>query len=282
MKKFITAIIALIVTLTFQHTASYAQSKVKWKNVRVLVYKKNGPGFVHDNIPHAAQAILNFGKQYGFRVDTSSNPAVMTEDNLKQYRMIIFTSTNNDVFDTDVQRLAFRRYIEAGGGFVGIHSVTGTERKWEWFKMMMGGTFSWHANFQTFTVRIIDTKHPSMKGIPAVWQKADECYFAKELYPGPTALMVNDFSTIDISNPKQKEALTKNAGLYAKYFPSAWVHNFDGGITWCTTLGHDKKDYSDPTYLKHIWGGIEYVAGAVKNINFSKAYATSFDEPVQY
>ncbi|HMR85168.1 MAG TPA: ThuA domain-containing protein, partial [Niabella sp.] len=282
MKKFITAIIALILTFTFQHNALYAQSKVKWKNVRVLVYKKNGAGFVHDNIPHAAQAILNFGKQYGLKVDTSSNPAVMTEDNLKQYRMIIFTSTNNDVFDTDVQRLAFRRYMEAGGGFVGIHSVTGTERKWEWFKMMMGGTFSWHANFQTFTVRVIDTKHPSMKGIPAVWKKADECYFAKELYPGPTALMVNDFSTIDISNPKQKEALAKNAGLYAKYFPTAWVHNFDGGITWCTTLGHDKKDYSDPTYLKHIWGGIEHVAGTVKNINFSKAYATSFDEPVRY
>ncbi len=282
MKQIAKSIIALTFILTFLSPALYAQSKVSWKNVRVLVFKKNGKGYVHDNIPYAAQAIIDFGKQHGFRVDTSSNPSVMTEDNLKQYRMIIFTSTNNDIFDTDAQRLAFRRYIEAGGGFVGIHSVTGTERRWEWFKMMLGGTFSWHARFQTFTVRVIDTKHPSMKGTPAVWQKADECYFAKELYPGPRALMVNDFSTIDTSDVKQKETLAKNAGLYAKYFPSAWVHDFDGGITWCTTLGHDKKDYSDPVYLKHIWGGIEYVAGTVKSINFSKAYATSFDEPVRY
>ena len=108
---------------------------------------------MHDNIPYAVNCIQNLGKQYGFAVDSSGNPSVMTENNLKQYSLLIFTSTNNDVFDTDDQRLAFRHYIEAGGGFVGIHSVTGTERNWKWFKMMLGGTFSWHAKFQKFSVK---------------------------------------------------------------------------------------------------------------------------------
>ncbi len=282
MKYSLPFLLALSFASSFFAFTGNAQSGVNWKEVRVLVYKKNGSGYVHDNIPYAAQAIMDMGQQKGFRVDTSSNPAVMTEENLKQYRLLIFTSTNNDVFDTDAQRLAFRRYIEAGGGFVGIHSVTGTERRWQWFKMMLGGTFSWHANFQTYTVKVIDTEHPSMKGLPKVWKKVDECYFAKELYPGPRALMVNDFSTIDTTDDKQKETLRKNAGAYAKYFPSAWEHDFDGGITWCTTLGHDKKDYSDPIYLQHIWGGIEYVAGKVKKIDFSKAYALKFDDEVQY
>jgi len=281
MKKSITIVITIAFLLSAA-SSSFAQTKVNWKNVRVLVYTKNGKGYVHENIPYAVQAILNFSKQYGFKADTSSNPAVINENNLKKYQLIIFPSTNNDVFDTDAQRLAFRRYIEAGGGFVGIHSVTGTERNWEWFKMMLGGTFSWHAKFQTFTVRVIDTKHPSMKGTPTVWEKADECYFAKELYPGPRVLMVNDFSTIDTTDAKQKDLLKKNAGTFAKYFPSAWTHDFDGGITWCTTLGHDKKDYTDPTYLKHIWGGIEYVASTVKPLNFAKAYAQRHDEPVRY
>ena len=271
-------LLALAICMLFP---AFSQN-VNWKKVRVLVYTKNGKGYVHDNIPFAAKAIRDFGKQYGFKVDTSSNPSVMTETNLKQYTMLIFPSTNNDVFDTDAQRLAFRRYIEAGGGFVGIHSVTGTERKWEWFKMMLGGTFSWHAIFQKFTVRVINTGHPSMKGTPAVWEKEDECYFAKEMYPGPQMLMVNDFSTIDTSNSKQKELLAKNAGNYAKYYPAAWVYDFDGGHTWCTTLGHDKKDYTDKTYLSHIWGGISYIAGRVKSINFAKAYAKHYDEAVKY
>src|SRR5688500_6741140 len=94
-----------------------AQNKLNWKKLSVWVYTKNGTGYVHANIPAAVSCIQTLGRQYGFKVDTSSNPAVFTEDNLKQYRVLIFPSTNNDVFDTETQRLAFRRYIEAGGGF---------------------------------------------------------------------------------------------------------------------------------------------------------------------
>ncbi|MGN7783211.1 ThuA domain-containing protein [Niabella sp. 22666] len=259
-----------------------AQTPVNWKSVKVLVYKKNGKGFVHDNIPYAAQAIIDLGKKHGFKVDTSSLSSAMTEENLKQYRMLIFTSTNNDVFDTDAQRLAFRRYIEAGGGFVGIHSVTGTERNWDWFKMLLGGTFAWHDKFQKFKIQVIHPQHPSMKGTPKVWYKEDECYFAKELYPGTHVVMVNDFSGLDTSNAKLNETRAKNAGHLKQYVPSAWYHDFDGGTTWCTTLGHDKKDYADPVYLKHIMGGIEYVARTVKRIDFSKSYAVSSNEPVKY
>ena len=149
---------------------SFAQNNVKWKKIAVLVYTKNGKGYVHENIPAAVKCIQQFGVQYGFKVDTSSNPSVMTEDNLKQYTMVIFPSTNNDVFEDNTQRLAFRHYIEAGGGFVGIHSVTGTERNWKWFKNMLGGTFAWHANFQSFKIKIIDPTHPSMQSLPKLWQ----------------------------------------------------------------------------------------------------------------
>jgi hypothetical protein len=31
----------------------YAQAKVDWKKVSVLVYTKNGKGYVHENIPSA-------------------------------------------------------------------------------------------------------------------------------------------------------------------------------------------------------------------------------------
>ncbi|MES2882554.1 MAG: ThuA domain-containing protein, partial [Bacteroidota bacterium] len=165
-------------------TIGYAQNKVAWKKVTVLVYTKNGKGYVHDNIPSAVAAIQKMGTDNGFKVDTSSSAEVMREENLKQYTMLIFASTNNDVFDTDVQRLAFRRYMQAGGGFVGIHSVTGTERNWKWFKNMMGGTFSWHAKFQTFKLRVLHPSHSSMQGLPIEWEKEDEFYFAKELFPG--------------------------------------------------------------------------------------------------
>jgi type 1 glutamine amidotransferase len=255
---------------------------VNWKKVKVLVYTKNGKGYVHDNIPYAVNCIQNLGKQYGFAVDSSGNPSVMTENNLKQYSILIFTSTNNDVFDTDEQRLAFRHYIEAGGGFVGIHSVTGTERNWKWFKMMLGGTFSWHAKFQKFTVKVIDASHPSVQGLPKEWVKEDECYFAKELYPGPKAIMAHDITSLNTSDTAQKNLIIKNAGEYVDLYPAVWSYDFDGGHTWCTVLGHDKKDYSDPVFVKHIFQGIRYVASQVKQFDFKKAYADTRDAPVRY
>lgn len=280
MKK-VTSIIVIVISLLSSFNV-LAKDDVNWKKVKVLVYTKNGKGYVHDNIPFAVRCIQKLGEQYGFKVDTANDASVMTENNLKQYTMLIFPSTNNDVFDTDAQRLAFRHYIEAGGGFVGIHSVTGTERNWKWFKMMLGGTFLWHAKFQKFTVRVIDPSHPSMQGVPKVWEKEDECYFAKELYPGPKTLMVNDFSTLNMTDTTQKNLLMKNSGNFAELFPSAWSHNFDGGYTWCTTLGHDKKDYSEPVYVQHILQGIRFIASQVKTIDYSKGYADNRDTPVRY
>ena len=263
-------------------TTVCAQNNFNWKKVSVLVYTKNGKGYVHDNIPSAVACIQQFGKKYGFRVDTSSNTSVMNESNLKQYTMLIFPSTNNDVFDNDEQRLAFRRYVEAGGGFVGIHSVTGTERNWKWFKMMLGGTFSWHAKFQTFNVKIVDPSHPSVQGLPNTWSKGDEFYFAKELYPGPKVLMAHDITSLDTTDAAQKANIVKNAGGYAELYPSVWTYDFDGGHTWVTTLGHDKKDYSDPLYMQHLLQGIRYVASRYVSIDFKKAYATSWNEPLGY
>ena len=263
-------------------TTISAQEKFNWKKVNVLIYTKNGKGYVHDNIPSAVACIQQFGKQYGFRVDTSSNASVMTEANLKQYTLLIFPSTNNDVFDNNEQRLAFRHYMEAGGGFVGIHSVTGTERNWKWFKMMLGGTFSWHAKFQKFNVRMVDPTHPSVQGLPTTWTKGDEFYFAKELYPGPKVLMAHDITTLDTTDAAQKANIIRNAGTFVELYPSVWTYDFDGGHTWVTTLGHDKKDYSEPVYMKHILQGIQYVASRYVPLNFKKAYAASWDAPLNY
>lgn len=258
--------------------AGWSKDGVNWKKVKVLVYTKNGKGYVHDNIPNAVQCIQKLGQQYGFKVDVSDQPTVFTEDNLKQYTTLIFPSTNNDAFDTDEQRLAFRRYMEAGGGFVGIHSVMGTERNWAWFKRMIGGTFAWHPPFQKIRIDVIDTKHPSMQGLPKVWEKEDEFYFTKDMSPGPTVIMANDLTSLNQGEP---EKIKQFGGSYTQLYPSAWYYNFDGGYTWCTTLGHHKKDYEDPTFVKHIFQGIRYVIGQVDKIDFSKAYADSRDTAIR-
>lgn len=274
------SLISIFIFCLIVSTALAEDGKVSWKKVKVLVYTKNGKGYVHDNIPFAVKCIQKLGDQYGFKTDVSESPTVFTEENLKQYSILIFPSTNNDVFDTDEQRLAFRHFIEAGGGFVGLHSVVGTERNWTWFKMMLGGSFSWHPKFQKYKLQVIDPDHSSMAGLPNVWEKEDECYFQKELYPGIRPVLAHDLSTLDASSDSVK--LKLNRGTFGRYYPAAWYQLFDGGTIWITALGHDKKDYEDPTYVQHIFQGIEYVAGEIKSKDYSKAYSKAKEEPVKY
>lgn len=250
----------------------------KLRNSTVLVYTKNGKGYVHDNIPSAVQAIREIAEQEKFNVVVSDDPTLFSEENLKKFKLLVFPSTNNDVFDTDDQRLAFRRYMEGGGGFVGLHSVTGTERNWTWFKMMIGCTFAWHARFQSFTVRKIDVDHPTMQGVPNEWKRTDELYFGKELYPVTNVIMAHQISTLDQSD---KEKITQHAGGYAEYYPAVWYNHFQGGHVWVSTLGHSKENYSDPVYRNHLLQGLRFIASKVKGTDSGKAFAQTHNDIIR-
>lgn len=168
---------------------------------RLMVYTKNGEGFVHDNLKASADAIVKLGKEIGFEVDvyTENGAHVFTDANLSRYQVLVFANTNNEVFDTNEQRLSFRRYVQAGGGVVGIHSVLGTERNWPWFNQLIGGTFVWHPKKQDLHLIKIK-KDESTAGIPTLWKLEDECYFSKTYYPGIEVLMVADLDSVEVAD----------------------------------------------------------------------------------
>ncbi|WP_439554846.1 ThuA domain-containing protein [Dyadobacter sp.] len=267
----LTTFMLCLTAFTFDSSAQ----KIKWNKVKVLVYTKNGKGYVHDNIASSVAAIQLLGKQNGFAVDSTSDPSKFTDDNLKQYDVLIFSNTNNDVFDTDAQRVALMRYMQSGGNFLGIHSASGTERKWRWFKDMLGGTFFWHEPGQSFSVKILDPKNPALSHLPATWHREkDEFYFVKEMAVNLNVLAVNDHSTI------QKPA-GKALDTFGTVFPSVWWHEYDGGRAVYTSLGHEKTDYEKDDLRKHILGAIEWAIGPQKSRNYSKAYATSPQDEVR-
>lgn len=253
-----------------------AAQSVDWKKINILVYTKNGVGFVHDNIENSVLAFKALGKQYGFTVDATDDPAVFTDEKLQQYDVLVFSNTNNDVFDTDAQRVALMRYIQAGGGFVGIHSASGTERKWKWFKQLVGASFYWHDKFQPFAVNILDADHPSVKHLPRRWirVKGDEFYYLKQLSVNLHVVAVNDATTLQGENERRLDT-------FGDVFPSVWCHEFDGGRSWYTSLGHDKGDYMDEEFRKHLLGGIEWVVRESSGRNYRKAYATSPHDEVR-
>ena len=245
-----------------------------WKKIHVLVYTKNGKGYVHNNIAPAVVSIKQLGVQHGFAVEVSDNPADFNDDNLKKYNALIFNNTNNGVFDTDEQKLALMRYIQAGGGFVGLHSATGTERSWPWFKRLIGASFQRHAKHQPFKEIIIDNTNPSTSFLPRTWEQDDECYFFKEVNPDLHVLMAHDLSTLLDDKDKPD--------FYGTSSPSVWCHEFDGGREWYTSLGHDSATYFKPDFQKHILGGIEWAIGQNKALDYSRAHAKTPNDPLPY
>ncbi|HSF44699.1 MAG TPA: ThuA domain-containing protein [Chitinophagaceae bacterium] len=276
----------VILTALMLFTCVNAQAQLNWKKLNVLIYTRSDSvthegkkAYIHDNIAACTAAVQALGKKHGFKTEVSGDPSVFNENNLARFNIVVFASTNNNAFNTDEQRVAFRRFVESGGGVVGLHSVMGTERAWTWFKNMLGGTFSWHASNQVYKIRNIKPKHPAVEGVPLVWEKKDECYFAKEMYPGIEVLMAHDITTLD---QKQAAEIAKNAGLYNVLYPAVWYHNFDGGHIWISQLGHDIANYTDPVFVNHIYQGLKYIASVSGKRDLTKAYATERDMPIKY
>jgi len=229
---------------------------------RVLVYTKNQVGkglYVHNNIPASVTAIKKLGEENNFAVDVSEDPAVFTDQNLKRYKALIFDNTNNEVFGNEEQKSAFQRYIRAGGGFVGIHSATGSMRQWPWFWSVVGGKFCRHAKMQKFTVKVKDAKDPSTAHFPATFEWTDEFYYVDHIPEGLHVLLAGDLTTVE--DPGKDKYPGK---LFGDEFPLAWRHQFDGGREWYTALGHQPEHYADPQFTKHLLGGIRWAMGESK------------------
>lgn len=242
---------------------------------KVLVFSKT-EGYRHSSIPNGISMIQSLGTDHHFAVDTTEDAALFTDENLTQYQAVVFLMTTGDVLDS-TQEEAFERYIQAGGGYVGIHAASDTEYDWPWYSDLVGAYFAGHPEVQEATVQVADRTHPSTVHLPARWNRMDEWY---------------DFG----SNPRGKvhvlatlDETTYADGAMGKDHPIAWCHDYDGGRAWYTGGGHTEESYSEPLFQAHVLGGIEWAAsikkadaGATISSNFQlKTLDRALDEPME-
>ncbi|MDX2191135.1 MAG: ThuA domain-containing protein [Bacteroidota bacterium] len=222
---------------------------------RILVFSKTG-GFRHESIANGKIALMELGKINNIIVDTSENADVFNDDDLKKYSAIVFLSTTGNIL-TFEQKIAFERYIQSGGGFVGIHAATDTEYGWKWYNKLVGGQFLGHPAIQKATINIKDNHHESTIELPNPWVRTDEWYNFKNFNK-------------DVHVLAQIDEKTYQGGTMGEDHPMIWYHEYDGGRAFYTACGHTKESYSEELFLKHILGGITYAIGENKR-DYSKA-----------
>jgi len=213
---------------------------------RILIYTRSytadGKGYVHGNRATSVVALEKIAAELHIPTDNTDDPIVFTPENLKKYTVMVFSNSNNEAFSTQAQRDAFKGWIEHGGGWVGIHSASGSERNWDWFAQMVGGRFLMHPKKQQFTVKVADPKFPVMQGVPAEFTVTDECYFTKRFSDTIHPLLTVDTSKLDVTGFKLDRKDFPNP------LPIAWWQEFDGGREIYIALGHDNSYYEDPVF----------------------------------
>lgn len=250
--KILLTLIVLIAVVYFYFTRDT-------REIKVLVFSKTA-SFRHESINAGKEAIIELGRKYDFLVDTTENSEWFEEKTLKKYNVIIFLSTTGNVL-SDAQQLEMNRWVQAGGGFVGIHAAADTEYEWPWYGELVGAYFNGHPsdpNVRDAVVKVVDNNHISTKHLPEQWKRTDEWYNYKDIKADLTVLLNLDEKSYE-------------GGTNGDNHPITWYHDFDGGRSWYTGLGHTNECYQDKDFLQMLWGGIQYAAGPGTEVNYNNS-----------
>ncbi|QHS59189.1 ThuA domain-containing protein [Chitinophaga agri] len=254
-RKDLSAFVLLSAFLTFGSICTNAQS------LRVLVFSKT-EGFRHSSITPGKAAFARMASEKNFAVDFTEDASLFKTPNLKRYNAVVFLNTTGDVLN-EAQQQEFERYIQAGGGFLGIHAATDCEYDWPWYGRLAGAWFLDHPmpnNVQKGKFYVAEKNSFATREMPDTFEHTDEFYNFKQIDPGIHTLVKLDERSY-------------TGGKNGDNHPISWYHDFDGGRSFYTNMGHTDETFSDPLFLKHLYAGLAYAmnADAPATLDYSKA-----------
>jgi cytochrome c len=215
----------------------------------VLVFSKTD-GFRHTSIEAGKTAFTKMATEKGFNVEFSEDATIFNAASLKKFSAVVFLNTTGDILNND-QQAEFERYIQAGGGYLGIHAATDCEYEWPWYGRLAGAFFLDHPNpnnIQKGKFTVVQKDHWATKGMPDEFERTDEFYSFKSIDP-----TINVLVTIDEKSYQ--------GGKNGDNHPMSWYHDFDGGRSFYTAMGHTDETFSEPLFLNHVWAGLYYAMG---------------------
>ena len=237
------------------------------KKYNVLVFSKTA-GFRHGSIGPGITAIKLLGQQNNFGVDAIEDATLFTDAFLARYDAVIWLSTTGDVLN-DTQQAAFERYIQAGGGYVGIHAASRHRVHVAVVRpagrRLLPQPPGRHADRDG---RHRGRDHASTSALPARWTRVDEWYNFQGIdqprgqrrrhrrQPARQQRRSMSSLTVDESTYNESDGNTTDDD-----HPVSWCKRFDGGRMFYTALGHTNQSFTEAPFLQHLLNGIDVAAG---------------------
>lgn len=174
---------------------------------------------------------------------------------------VIFANTTGDLPLPD--REGFIKWIEAGHGFMAMHSGSDTFHGFKGYTEMLQGEFETHGAQVPADLIAADTTHPANAGIGGKWDiQQEEMYLIKSQ---------------DRAKVRSLWYLAHHPNDVAKngFFPVSWCRMAGTGRVFYTSLGHredlwnadpnlkDRKNSVETSkqYQAHLLGGIKWALG---------------------
>ncbi len=226
---------------------------------KILVFSKTA-GYRHESIAAGKTALLHLGVEKNIQVDTTEDASVFTTSKLREYAAIVFLNTTQDCLD-EHQQIEMMRYIQAGGGFVGIHAAADTEYDWPWYGGLVGAYFNGHPNNPNVRDAIVERvahEHPACQHLPEKWHRTDEWYNYRDIQPDLHILLNLDEDSYE-------------GGTNGANHPIAWYHEYDGGRAFYTGGGHTNETFSEEPFMQHLWEGIRYAMGSGSELDYARS-----------
>ena len=124
-----------------------------------------------EQLPAGVNAILQIGEQGGFAADTSSQATSFSEENLQNYSAVVFLGVPSDSLNVR-QQTDFERFVQAGGGYVGINATINTRYNWPWYEELLAETANTEVQnpeYQEMPVRLMSAKEGEIPEGIRVW-----------------------------------------------------------------------------------------------------------------
>ncbi|MHC2992696.1 carbohydrate-binding protein [Pontibacter sp. HJ8] len=205
------------------------------KESRVLIFSKNP--LEQQTNAEAAAALAAYVQQQGIAVDTTTNSAYLAEDSLMRYGTVVFLNTSRDVLETRQQN-EIERFVQAGGGFVGIHAAPGSRYQWPWYNNMFGTLQEQQPDSllaSNVNLQLVEAEDALTQGLPKKWSQSDRLYKFASKDAASNLLVTAD----------QQE-------------PVSWYREYDGGRMFYTAAGGTAASYKQDEFLQHLLAGIRY------------------------
>lgn len=221
----------------------FTQTNTSDKKILIYTFTK---GYVHDEAIKEGVLLINeIGEKNKIQVFHSKTQKSFKSDELLNYDTIIFLCTTLNVLDS-LQQEKFIDFIRAGKGFVGIHAAADTEYEWPWYGRLLGAYFVDHPKGTPMATIHTTSNNPFFTShLEKSWEIEDEWYSY-------------NFRNLNIIPLLKLDENTYKGGLNGDNHPITWYHEFEGGRSFYTGLGHHKKTYKDSRFKKLLEKGILY------------------------